>query len=89
MSQTIQKIIEQKVMETHDLMEAKKMLTDDLKERFDAKVSFTLYQEIYSCFLSYRNKVGTTEYERMMKDKYIAVYHAVEQRLQRWKAATE
>jgi len=83
------KTIEQTVMETSDLMEAKTILTDDLQERFNANVSFTMFKELYNCFPSYRNKVAEKNYSELMKNKYISVYHAVEQRLERWKAGTE
>ncbi len=86
---TVIKTIEQKVMQEQDLMIAKTILTDDLKERFDACVAFTLYQDIYDLFPSYINQVGNENYSELMKQKYIAVYHAVEQRLERWKAGTE
>jgi len=83
------KTIEQKVMEEPDLMAAKMILTDDLQKRFDANVSFTLFQELYDCFPSYRNNVAELEYSELMRKKYISVYHAVEDRLDRWKAGVE
>jgi len=83
------KTIEQKVMEEPDLMAAKMILTDDLQKRFDANVSFTLFQELYDCFPLYRNNVAELEYSELMRKKYISVYHAVEDRLDRWKAGVE
>jgi len=76
------KALEQRVRHEPDLMTAKTILTDDLKERFDAHVSFTMYQEIYNCFPSYRNNMQKENYADMMKDKYISVYHAVKKRLE-------
>ena len=76
------KALEQRVRHEPDLMTAKTILTDDLKERFDAYVSFTMYQEICNCFPSYRNNVQKENYADMMKDKYIYVYHAVKKRLE-------
>jgi len=81
----MEKPIEQRVMEESDLMVAKTLLTNDLQKRFDANVSFTLFQELYDCFPSYRNNVAELEYSELMKKKYISVYHAVEDRLERWK----
>ena len=83
------KTIEQTVMEASDLITAKTILTNDLKERFNAPVAFTLYEEIYNLFPSYKNQVADKNYSELMKQKYISVYHAVEQRLERWKAGTE
>ena len=76
-------------MEESDLMVAKTLLTNDLQKRFDANVSFTLFQELYDCFPSYRNNVAELEYSELMKKKYISVYHAVEDRLERWKEGSE
>ena len=85
----MEKPIEQRVMEESDLMVAKTLLTNDLQKRFDANVSFTLFQELYDCFPSYRNNVAELEYSELMKKKYISVYHAVEDRLERWKEGSE
>jgi len=83
------KNIEQRVKDESDLIAAKTILTDDLQKRYNACVAFTLYQEIYNCFPSYRTAVCEQNYTDLMKNKYISVYHAVEARLERWKEGTE
>ena len=61
----------------NDLIEAKRFLTDDLKDRYNANVSFTLYQEIYDTFPSLKNSVTSNTYFEDMKQKYLAVYNKV------------
>ena len=73
----IETTVKEEFEDIGDLMEAKTFLTDDLKKRYNAEVSFTLYQEIYNTFPSFRNSVTNGTYFNDMKQKYLAVYNKV------------
>ena len=73
----IETTVKEEFEDIGDLMEAKRFLTDDLKDRYNANVSFTLYQEIYDTFPSLKNSVTSNTYFEDMKQKYLAVYNKV------------
>ena len=78
----IETTVKEEFEDIGDLMEAKTFLTDDLKKRYNAEVSFTLYVELYDKMPSFRTMVTNSNYNNMMRNKYLAVYERVKEILE-------
>jgi len=67
-----------------DLGESKLFLMKALKEKHNTDISFTMYDEIYNLYPSYRLLTNEDNYYQKMKDKYWVVFQAVDKRLTKW-----
>ena len=81
MTQLLEKTIREEYAAIENLDEAKQFLLDILKERYDTKLSFTLYNEIDSILADSTQQANRTI---AMKSQYLSVFYAVDRRMQRW-----